>query len=123
MMYRFATPPRQLGGSQPSRAPVFSEEHCRAHLGSEERSQDLLRQWLSPDQVEQYDLYLYFVVDSATGARYRTRRGTAMNIEELAADGCVTRRWCFAPEGTFATGDVMLTRKIHQGDNFAATVA
>jgi hypothetical protein len=35
-----------------------------------------------------------------------------MNIEELAADGYVTQRWCFAPEGTFATGDVMLAQKI-----------
>jgi hypothetical protein len=52
------------------------------------------------------------VVGSATGTRYRIRRGTAMNIEQLAADGCVTRRWCFGPERTFATGDVMLAQKI-----------
>jgi hypothetical protein len=112
MMFGFATPSRQLGGSQPGRAPVFREEH-RAHLGSEERGQNLLLQWLSPHQVEQYDLCLYFeVVGSATGTRYRIRRGTAMNIEELAADGCVARRWCFAPEGALATGDVMLAQKV-----------
>jgi hypothetical protein len=35
-----------------------------------------------------------------------------MNIEELTADGYVTRRWCFAPDGAFATGDVMLAQKI-----------
>jgi hypothetical protein len=52
------------------------------------------------------------VVGSATGTRYRIRRGTAMNIEELAADGCVARRWCFAPEGALATGDVMLAQKV-----------
>jgi hypothetical protein len=51
-------------------------------------------------------------VGSDTGTRYRIRRGTTMNIEELAAEGYVTRRWCFAPEGTFATGDVMLAQKI-----------
>jgi len=108
MMFGFATPSRQPGRSQPGRAPAFQEEY-RAHLGSEERGQSLLLQWLSPDQIEQYDLCLYFeVVGSATGTRYRIRRGTAMNIEQLAADGCVTRRWCFGPEGTFATGDVML---------------
>jgi hypothetical protein len=112
MMYGFAIPSRQPGGSQPGRAPVFREEY-RADLGSEERGQNLLLQWLSPDQVEQYDLCLYFeVVGSATGTRYRIRRGTAMNIEELAVDGCVTRRWCFAPEGTLAAGDVMLAQKI-----------
>jgi len=85
----------------------------RSHLHSEERSQDLLRQWLSPDQAEQYGKYQRFeVVGSDTGTRYRISRGTIMNIEELAANGYVTRRWCFAPEGTLATGDVMLAQKI-----------
>jgi hypothetical protein len=31
-----------------------------------------------------------------------------MNIEELAASGHIARRWCFGPEGTLTTGDVML---------------
>ena len=85
----------------------------RSHLRSEERSQYLLRQWLSPDQAEQYDKYQRFdVVGSDTGTRYRIRRGTTMNIEELASEGYVTRRWCFAPEGAFAAGDVMLAQKI-----------
>jgi hypothetical protein len=111
-MFGLAIPSRQPCVSRPA-GPVASEEHCRAHRGSEERSQDLLRQWLSPDQAEQYDKYQRFeVVGSDTGTRYRILRGTTMNIEELAADGYVTRRWCFAPEGTLATGDVMLAQKI-----------
>ena len=99
--------------SWPRWAPVFSEEHRPSQLRSEERSQDLLRQWLSPDQAEQYDrCQLFEVVGSHTGARYRICYGTTMNIEELAADGCVTRRWCFAPEGALAIGDVMLAQKV-----------
>ena len=35
-----------------------------------------------------------------------------MNIEELGAGRYVTRRWCFAPEGALAIGDVMLAQKI-----------
>jgi hypothetical protein len=89
------------------------EEYCLSPLQSEERSQDLLRQWLSPDQAEQYDKYQRFeVVGSDTGTRYRILRGTMMNIVELAANGRVKRRWCFAPEGSLATGDVMLAQKI-----------
>src|SRR5262249_8506496 len=104
---------RQRGYSQPGWALVDREEHCRSHLQSEERSQALLRQWLSPDQAEQYDECQRFeVVGSDTGTRYRILRGTIMNIVELAANGCVRRRWCFAPEGAFATGDVMLAQKI-----------
>jgi hypothetical protein len=85
----------------------------RSHLHSEERSQDLLRQWLSPDQAEQYDrCQLFEVVGSDTATRYRIRLGTTMNVEELAANGRIARRWCFAPEGASATGDVMLAQKI-----------
>jgi hypothetical protein len=51
------------------------------------------------------------LVGSDTGTRYRILRGTTMNIAELAANGRVTRRWCFAPEGALATGDVMLGRQ------------
>jgi hypothetical protein len=68
---------------------------------------------ISPDQAEQYDKYRRFeVVGSDTGTRYRILRGMTMNIVELAANGRVTRRWCFAPEGSLATGDVMLAQKI-----------
>ena len=85
----------------------------RSHLHSEERSQGLLRQWLSPDQAEQYDKFqLFEVVGSDTGTRYRIRLGTTMNVEEIAANGRIARRWCFAPEGAPAAGDVMLAQKI-----------
>ena len=70
---------RQRGYSQPGWARVDVEEHCRSHLQIEERSHDLLRQWLSPDQAAQYDKYERFeVVGSDT--RYRSLRGTMMNI-------------------------------------------
>jgi hypothetical protein len=113
MMFGLVTAARQPRVSRLGWAPVFRDARYQAHLRREERSQDLLRQWLSPDQAKQYDSYQRFeVVGSDTGTRYRILRGTSMNIEELAADGYVTRRWCFAPEGTFATGDVMLAQKI-----------
>ena len=89
------------------------EEYCLSPLQSEKRSQDLLRQWLSPDQAEQYDKYQRFeVVGSDPGTRYRILRGKIMNIVKLVANGRVTRRWCFAPKGALATGDVMLAQKI-----------
>src|ERR1700693_2818767 len=113
MMLGLASPWRRPAVSRPGWAPVSREERCRVHPRSEVRSQDLLRQWLSPDQTEQYDKYQRFdVVGSDTGTRYRIHRGTTMNIEELTAEGYVTRRWCFAPDGAFATGDVMLAQKV-----------
>ena len=55
---------------------------------------------------------LFEVVGSDTGTRYRIRLGTTMNVEEIAANGRIARRWCFAPEGAPAAGDVMLAQKI-----------
>jgi len=100
------------GYSQPGWARVL-EDYCLSPLQSEERGQDLLHQWLSPEQAEQYDKCQRFeVVGCDTGTRYRILRGKIMNIVELASDGRVTRRWCFAPEGALVTGDVMLAQKI-----------
>jgi hypothetical protein len=97
----------------PGRVPVFREENYRSRLQSEERSQYLLRQWLSPDQAEQYDIYRRFdVVGSDTGTRYRIRHGQMMNIDQLNSAGERVCRWCFVPEGNLAPGDVMLAQKI-----------
>jgi hypothetical protein len=73
----------------------------------------LLRPWLSPEQVEQFSSYKYFdVIGSHTGKRYRIRRGTSMNIDELDSAGNKVCAWCFLPEGNLVAGDVMLAQKI-----------
>jgi hypothetical protein len=79
---------------------------------AEERSQHLLRSWLSPEQLAEYDTLGHFlVVGSDTGKRYRISRGHAFNIQELDAGGGEYCTWCFAPDGV-ATGDVNLAQKI-----------
>jgi hypothetical protein len=75
-------------------------------------SQHLLRSWLSPEQLAQYDTLGHFtVVGSDTGKRYRISRGRVFNIQELNAGGSKHCTWCFAPEDV-ATGDVNLAQKI-----------
>ena len=75
----------QRSYSQPGWARVL-DDYCLSPLQSEERGQDLLRQWLSPEQAEQYDKCQRFeVVGCDTGTRYRILRGKIMNIVELAA--------------------------------------
>jgi len=79
---------------------------------AEECSQHLLRSWLSPEQLAQYDTLGHFtVVGSDTGKRYRISRGRVFNIQELNAGGTELCTWCFAPEDV-ATGDVNLAQKI-----------
>jgi hypothetical protein len=83
------------------------------HVQAEEKGLTLLRSWLSPEQLRQFDEKSYFeVIGSDTGKRYRIHRGHVVNIVALDAAGREARRLCFGPEGKLATGDIMLAQKI-----------
>jgi hypothetical protein len=85
----------------------------RSRWPAEVKGIALMRSWLSPEQVEQWDTRQYFeVVGGDTGTRYRITCGTAMNIHQLDAAGNTITQWCFRPEGKLAVGDVLLTQKI-----------
>jgi hypothetical protein len=80
---------------------------------SEARGLRLLRGWLSPVQLAQYDTHRYFdVIGCHSGKRYRIRHGTATNIHELDDAGDPTAGWCFVPRDYLVAGDVMLAQKI-----------
>ena len=79
----------------------------------EARGLRLLREWLSPEQLAQYDTHRYFdVIGCHSGKRYRIRHGTATNIHELDDAGDPTAGWCFVPRDYLVAGDVMLAQKI-----------
>jgi hypothetical protein len=85
----------------------------RQNRRAEEKARALLRSWLTPQQAKQWDSHKeFYVIGSHTGTRYRIRRATAMNIDELNSRGSVVTQWCFAPQGELAVGDVMLAQKI-----------
>jgi hypothetical protein len=80
---------------------------------SELRGRKLLREWLSPDQLAQYDAHNYFDVTGChTGKRYRIRRGMGTNVYELDDAGRPRAGWCFVPKDHLVAGDVMLAQKI-----------
>src|SRR5438445_12506317 len=85
-------------------------------LGSNEaevRGFRLLREWLSPEQLAQYDAHNYFEVTGChTGKRYRIRHGMGTNVYELDDAGRPRTGWCFVPKDHLAAGDVMLAQKI-----------
>ena len=85
-------------------------------LGSNEaevRGLRLLREWLSPEQLAQYDAHNYFDVRGChSGKRYRIRHGTATNIYELDHAGRPQVGWCFVPRDCRVAGDVILAQKI-----------
>jgi hypothetical protein len=79
----------------------------------EARGLRLLREWLSPEQLAQFEEKGYFdVIGCHSGRRYRIRNGSSMNIHEIDHTGQVLGGWCFVPNNYLVTGDVMLAQKI-----------
>jgi hypothetical protein len=77
------------------------------------RGRKLLREWLSPEQLAQYDAHDYFEVTGChTGKRYRICHGMGANVYELNAAGRPQVGWCFVPKDYLVAGDVMLAQKI-----------
>ena len=105
-------PLRPLLAACSRRAKEFLE-WCRRPSSSELRGHQLLREWLSPRQLEQFERNDFFeVTGSHTGKKYLIRRGAGMNVCELDAAGLPQSGWCFVPGVPLVTGDVMLAQKI-----------
>jgi hypothetical protein len=80
---------------------------------AEDRALVLLKQWLSPAQLAQYQKCVHFEVTGChSSKRYRIRQTHQMNVDELDENGARTVSWCFGPEGELPIGDVMLAQKI-----------
>jgi hypothetical protein len=80
---------------------------------AEEHSMQLLLNYLSPAQRQQFARHRYFeVIGGETGRRYRIRRGSIVNVEQLDGVGRCVSRLCFVPEGQLPVGDVMLAQKM-----------
>jgi hypothetical protein len=91
---------------------------------ADQKARSLLRDWLSPAQLEQYEKMGHFeIVGSDSGKHYRIRRYAQMNIEELDERGVRVGVWCFLPNGTLPLGDIMLAQKIALETNERATLA
>ena len=101
-------------GRQPDRIdPSFRFFPGYGYGEREARGLELLKEWLTPEQIAQYDAKSYFEVTGChSGKRYRISHGTSMNIHELDGAGCPCVGWCFAPKGHLVAGDVMLAQKI-----------
>ncbi len=101
---------------QPDRIDPFSRfvpGFCYGYGEREARGLELLKQWLSPEQLAQYNAKKYFDVTGCdSGKRYRISHGAAMNIHEIDGAGCPRGGWCFVPKGHLVAGDVMLAQKI-----------
>jgi hypothetical protein len=79
---------------------------------AQERGLQLLKENLTVAQRRQYEKHGFFdVTGGKTGKRYRIRHGRQMNIEQLDRNGRRVCGWCFFPQGSLVSGDVMLAQK------------
>jgi hypothetical protein len=80
---------------------------------AEQKALILLKQWLSPAQLTQYEHYGTFdVTGSHSGKRYRIRRQRQMNVDEYDDSGRRIAVWCFGPDGCLPLGDFILAQKL-----------
>jgi hypothetical protein len=81
---------------------------------AEARGLKLLKEWLSPAQLNAYLVHRYFeVVGCDSGTVYRIHHGFQGNVEQLDEYGDqAVCRWCFGPEDLVVAGDTMLAQKI-----------
>jgi hypothetical protein len=93
-------------------ARAFREWYLRPST-REQHGLKLLREWLSQEQLAQYDAHRYFeVIGCHTGKRYRIYHGNGANIIELDDSARPKTGWCFVPRDHLVAGDVMLAQKI-----------
>jgi hypothetical protein len=97
---------------------------ARVRRQAEQKALVLLKQWLSPAQLAQYERDRTFdVTGSNTGKRYRIRHERQMNIDEFDDGGRRIAVWCFGPEGSLPLGDSMLTQKLALENDERAALA
>jgi hypothetical protein len=84
---------------------LLAENDCEA------RGLKLLREWLSPEQLAQFNANSYFdVIGCDSGKKYRIRYGSSMNIEELDDRGRPRACYCFLPDLHLVPGDIWRRR-------------
>ncbi len=88
-----------------------------------ERSFELLRSWLDPQQLASFQEHQFFeVTGGETGVRYRLRPQSAFGIEALTGRRKGTL-YCVVPTGAPALGDILLAQKIGLETAERATLA
>lgn len=79
------------------------------YYAAREKSLALLKEWLSPSQLKEYEQTNSFeVVGCHTGKRYRILQSTVFNVSPLGTN----QKLCFVPENAESVGDIMLAQKI-----------
>jgi hypothetical protein len=78
-----------------------------------QKSIELLKTWLSPEQIKDFEANRYFYVTGSHGGYYRINEGTISNVLRISCNGAISlKNMCVVPACVTSTGDVMLAQKI-----------
>ena len=111
---RTATSFLDLYGWQQRRRAAKQADLARRDMATQ-RSRELLRACLRPEQLAEFDRVGWFTV-SGRMYDYRIHHGRTANVELMARDGSYLRRLCFYPVASggrdLPVFDVMLAQKL-----------
>src|SRR5260370_25300937 len=91
----------------------FVPGFCYGYGERAARGLQLLKEWLSPEQLAQYIAKKYFDVTGCdSGKRYRISHGAAMNIHDLDRAARPRGGCCLAPKGYLVAAAGMLPQTL-----------
>lgn len=88
------------------------EEELKKREAAVARAEQLLRLFLTEEQLAELERNKCFHVQAPSGTRYQIGRGQHGNIAELDANGKKIRRYCIQPTGGLPDPDAMLAQKL-----------
>lgn len=87
---------------------VYNQEFD--HESHARKSKELLREWLSPSQLAEFDNIGCFQVNGSDGGKFRITPAAYYNVMWCSPDG--VKLLCFTPYGMLPRHDCMLAQKI-----------
>ena len=98
------------------------EEHLERQRKATEKSIRLLKSWLNPAQLEQYESNGSFDVRGSDGGHYRIGPPSPFNIRVIEPEGHCGSAYCVVPKDISAPGDIQLAQKIALENDEEATI-
>ena len=87
-----------------------------------DKSIALLKSWLNPAQLEQYESNGSFDVTGSDGGHYRIGPPSPFNIRVIEPEGHCGSAYCVVPKDISAAGDIQLAQKIALENDEEATI-
>lgn len=106
---------RERAAARAEERKAARERAAKAKLereAAERRAEELLKSNLSEEQQNDFEKNGWFLIDAASGKKYRIKRAREGNVELLNPDGTRKARYCAHPKIPCPNPDTMLAQKL-----------